>query len=166
MTVQLHSNKNLFPGVGAADLHRKRVLLLQKKLLQERRRQIKFTTVARQKKTRACWVRPLLLGHDTLGPWATTIPLMKEQDTDKFYTRFRMTPKAFDTLLAIVGPHLGKKSWRKPICPGERLAIFLRYDTSKPLNLKSQNSKLYVHSFQVCGEWTELCVTGDLLPCF
>lgn len=128
-------------------MQRKRVLFLQKKLLEERRREINAAKKARGKKVRACWVRPLLLGHDTLGPWATTIPLMKEQDTEKFYSTFRMTPKAFDTLLDLVGPHLGKQCWRKPICPGERLAIFLRYDTSNPLNLKSQNSKFCVTQY-------------------
>ncbi|KAK3925910.1 Protein ALP1-like [Frankliniella fusca] len=83
-------------------------------------------------KSRPCnprkfWVRPFLKLHDKMGPWCSTIPIMKEQDPDMFYSMFRMTPDAFDELLALVETHLIKKSMRKAVPPGERLAITLRY---------------------------------------
>lgn len=76
---------------------------------------------------RKWWVRPLLEGHDEHGAWSTLIPKMRQTDPERFYNFFRMTVPAFDNLLSLVGPHIQKKSYRKSICPGERLAITLRF---------------------------------------
>ncbi|XP_026288893.1 uncharacterized protein LOC113213886 isoform X1 [Frankliniella occidentalis] len=74
------------------------------------------------------WVRPMLQDHEKHGAWFTTIPRMRQSnDLERWYNFFRMTYEAFDQLLELVGPHILKKSWRKPISPGERLAITLRY---------------------------------------
>lgn len=85
----------------------------------------KMTLASYIKRSRRWWVRPILQ-HDTLGPWATTIPLMRNEDPETFYDMFRMSPESFDRLLDLVGRHLQKYSWREPISPGERLAITLR----------------------------------------
>ncbi|KAK3922219.1 Protein ALP1-like [Frankliniella fusca] len=78
------------------------------------------------KKTRRWWVRPVFADHDTNGAWATLIPMMRDTDPDLFYNFMRMTPQAFDKLLALIQPLIQKFSRRKPIAPGERLAITLR----------------------------------------
>ncbi|KAK3929699.1 Protein ALP1-like [Frankliniella fusca] len=79
------------------------------------------------KKTRRWWVRPVFADHDTNGAWATLIPMMRDTDPDLFYDFMRITPQAFDKLLALIQPLIQKFSWRKPIALGERLAITLRY---------------------------------------
>ncbi|KAK3916792.1 Protein ANTAGONIST OF LIKE HETEROCHROMATIN PROTEIN 1 [Frankliniella fusca] len=79
------------------------------------------------KSGRRWWQRPLFRSHDEFGAWNTLIPLLRETDEDLFFNFLRMTPGSFDRLLKKVSPFLQKKSWRKAIDPGERLAITLRY---------------------------------------
>jgi len=81
----------------------------------------------RAKPKRRWWVRPLFASHDEQGAWLNLIPQMRETDPDKFYNFMRMTPECFDRVLELVSPFLHKRSWRKFIEPGERLAITLRY---------------------------------------
>ncbi|XP_026291311.1 uncharacterized protein LOC113215862 [Frankliniella occidentalis] len=52
---------------------------------------------------------------------------MREYDQDEFYKFFRMTTDCFDWLLEKVGPFMRKRSNRKSVSAGERLAITLRY---------------------------------------
>jgi hypothetical protein len=79
------------------------------------------------KKGRRWWVRPIFEDHDTQGAWATLIPKMRSDDREKFYNFFAMWPEDFDEILEKVRPFITKSSRRKPICPGERLAVTLRY---------------------------------------
>ncbi|KAK3919743.1 Putative nuclease [Frankliniella fusca] len=75
---------------------------------------------------RRWWCRPILEDHDLFGAWFSLIPSLR-LDEDKFFNFLRMTPSAFDRLLSMVSPWLKKYSRRESICPGERLAITLRY---------------------------------------
>ena len=52
---------------------------------------------------------------------------MMEQDPEKFWDYLRMTPETFGELHAIVKPYLQKRPVKDYLCPGERLAITLRY---------------------------------------
>ncbi|KAK3931751.1 Protein ALP1-like [Frankliniella fusca] len=79
------------------------------------------------RRQRRWWVRPVFADHDTHGAWVSLIPTMRDTDRDLYYNFMRMTPECFDRLLALIMPFIRKYSWRKPIPPGERLAITLRY---------------------------------------
>lgn len=61
------------------------------------------------------------------GAYFTLIPTLRATDPDGFYNFMRMTVSTFDRLLELVGPCLQKRSKRKFVCPGEMLAITLRY---------------------------------------
>lgn len=81
----------------------------------------------RERAHRRWHTRPVLLDHEIHGAWFALIPVLRKTDHEGFYNFFRMTVEAFDRLLALVSPCLQKHSWRKPICPGEMLAITLRF---------------------------------------
>ncbi|XP_052125867.1 uncharacterized protein LOC127749901 [Frankliniella occidentalis] len=78
---------------------------------------------------------------------------MREYDQDEFYRFFRMTPDCFDWLLEKVGPFIRKRSNRKSVSAGERLAITLRYLASGD----SQSSLSYL--FRVFNEAISKIVT-------
>lgn len=102
-------------------------LLLVYALLSARHKSI--TPDVYRRKKRRWWVRPIFADHDQCGAWATLIPKLREGDEDMFFNFMRMTPAAFDKLLEKVSPFMMKVSWRKSVCPGERLAITLRCGT-------------------------------------
>jgi len=61
------------------------------------------------------------------GAWLTLITTMREYDREEYFKFMRMTPESFDWLLERVCPFIVKRSNRKPICAGERLAVTLRF---------------------------------------
>ncbi|XP_034234424.1 putative nuclease HARBI1 [Thrips palmi] len=61
------------------------------------------------------------------GAWFTLIPVLREFDKDEYFKFMRMTPEAFDWLLERVSPLIVKRSNRPAICPGQRLAVTLRF---------------------------------------
>jgi len=66
------------------------------------------------------------------GAWYTIIPFMMERDPEQFFEYLRMTPDTFSELLAIVRPYLQRRRVDAYLCPGERLALTLRYvDSSR-----------------------------------
>ncbi|KAK3923335.1 LOW QUALITY PROTEIN: Myoglobin [Frankliniella fusca] len=71
---------------------RKRCALLYLRLQAEKRR---LTVETYKKKVQK------VQHHDTLGAWATTIPIAKDHDPEVFYDMFRVWPEAFDRLLAL-----------------------------------------------------------------
>ncbi|KAK3921298.1 Protein ALP1-like [Frankliniella fusca] len=79
---------------------------------------------------------------------------MKKDDHEKFYETFRMTPKCFDWLLNLVQPFLEKRSFRKPVCPGERLAITLKF-------LASGDSYLTLEKYFLVSEPTISLVVSE-----
>ncbi|KAK3917403.1 Putative nuclease [Frankliniella fusca] len=97
-------------------------------LRRERLRLRTLAYLAKQKKDRRWWVRPIFLDRKLAGAWFSLIPVMREFDHDAHFNFLRMTPAGFDWLLQKVSPFLTKSSIRRePISAGERLAITLRY---------------------------------------
>ncbi|KAK3920137.1 Protein ALP1-like [Frankliniella fusca] len=83
--------------------------------------------LARRRKPRRWHVRPIFQSRETFGAWFSLVPVMRELDPDEFYRFFRMTVNCFDCLLEKVEPFITKRSNRKSVSAGERLAITLRY---------------------------------------
>ncbi|KAK3929773.1 Protein ALP1-like [Frankliniella fusca] len=79
---------------------------------------------------------------------------MKKDDHEKFYETFWMTPKCFDWLLNLVQPFLEKRSFRKPVCPGERLAITFKF-------LASGDSYLTLEKYFLVSEPTISLVVSE-----
>ena len=54
---------------------------------------------------------------------------MRLRDHESYFKYFRMTPSRFDHLLSLVGPAIIRQetNFRKPVSPGERLAVTIRY---------------------------------------
>ncbi|XP_034245708.1 putative nuclease HARBI1 [Thrips palmi] len=96
-------------------------------LKRERFRAVSCLKLAKKRKDRRFHVKPILLGRKMYGAWYSLIPEMREFDHEEFFNFMRMTPDSFDWLLDKVSPIITKKSLREPICPGERLAVTLRY---------------------------------------
>lgn len=82
---------------------------------------------APEKAERKWPVRPIFQDHEMFGAWFTLIPTLRATDPEGFYNFMRMTVDTFDRLLELLGPCLQKSSNRKFVCPGEMLAITLRY---------------------------------------
>ncbi|KAK3929761.1 Protein ALP1-like [Frankliniella fusca] len=83
--------------------------------------------LASRRQPRRWHVRPIFQDREIYGAWFSLVPVMRESDPDEFFRFFRMTPDCFDWLLQQVEPFITKKSNRKSISAGERLAITLRY---------------------------------------
>ncbi|XP_052131636.1 putative nuclease HARBI1, partial [Frankliniella occidentalis] len=109
--------------------------------------------LANRRQLKRWHVRPIFQDREIYGAWFSLIPLMKEADTDEYYRFFRMTPDCFDWLLEQVSPFITKKSNRKSISAGERLAITLRYLASGD----SQSSLSYL--FRVSNQAISKIVT-------
>ena len=96
-------------------LRRIRLLRLLKQREQERNRQ------------RRLWVRPVLAVRDEQGEFSTLVEQLRA-DPDGHHKYFRMLPADFDFLLQLVKDDIEKETttMRRPIPPGERLALTLR----------------------------------------
>ncbi|KAK3929758.1 Autoinducer-2 kinase [Frankliniella fusca] len=82
--------------------------------------------LASRRQPRRWHVRPIFQDREIYGAWFSLVPVMRESDPDEFFRFFRMTPDCFDWLLQQVEPFITKKSNRKSISAGKRLAITLR----------------------------------------
>ena len=72
------------------------------------------------------WVHDIFKKRNTLGEQKLISEL--REDTEKFFSYFRMSPQQFDELLRLVAPKITKKNtnWRPAISAEIRLAITLR----------------------------------------
>ncbi|KAK3916794.1 Protein ALP1-like [Frankliniella fusca] len=118
----LYIDSDYMQSSQSAEARRKKILDLTRVIVLHQK-----TCAIRAKYSRRWWVRPLFASHDEQGAWLNLIPQMRETDPDRFYNFMRMTPDCFDRVLELVSPYIRKRSWRKFIEPGERLAITLRH---------------------------------------
>ena len=106
-----------------ASLERQRLvrLLLLWRLRQQERQRLR--------RSRSCWVRPILLRRDQCGEYHTLVQEMRASDPEAHQRYFRMSVGDFDELLEKVRNKIEKAytQLRDPISPGERLAVTLRY---------------------------------------
>lgn len=72
------------------------------------------------------WVRPINVDRCAKGAFRNLFDEIKNTDGEMFFKYTRMTPDQFDTLLALVRPKLLKRSRRKPLSPGLRLAMTIK----------------------------------------
>jgi hypothetical protein len=86
-----------------------------------------YTMIPR--KPKRLWQREWLSRRGELGAYETLIAEMREEDEASFLNFLRMSPGTFDELLMKVTPLIDKHTTnlRKPISPGIRLAVTLRY---------------------------------------
>ncbi|KAK3925908.1 Protein ANTAGONIST OF LIKE HETEROCHROMATIN PROTEIN 1 [Frankliniella fusca] len=78
-----------------------------------------------RRRKRRWHVRPIFRDREIFGAWLSLIPIVRESDPEEFYRFLRMTPACFDWLLERVQPYIEKKSNRKGVSGGERLAVTL-----------------------------------------
>ncbi len=112
----------------------------------------------RERKRRACWVRPWLLRRMEHGQYHQLMRELEVEDVPAFRNFLRMDPQMFQELLLRVGPRIEKhQTWfRSPLEPGLKLAITLRH-------LATGNSyKSLMYSFRVahntiCRMLPEVC---------
>lgn len=79
-----------------------------------------------ERKKRQCWVSPLCNLRPLHGFYAAIFPTLCNMDRE-FLNYFRMPVARFESLLALIGPTITRKtSVRKPISAGERLCLTLR----------------------------------------
>ncbi|XP_042273182.1 uncharacterized protein LOC121900727 [Thunnus maccoyii] len=81
-----------------------------------------------RKRKRKYWVHPILRRCQEQGEFHLLIKELRNSP-DRFQVYFRMSVVQFDTLLAILEPHIKKKTtnFRDPIDPEQRLAVYLIY---------------------------------------
>ena len=74
------------------------------------------------------WVRPVLAAREELGEYHHLVQQLR-QDPEGHHRYFRMYPDDFDVLLDLVKGDVEKETtnMRRPIPPGERLAVTLRF---------------------------------------
>ena len=96
-------------------LRRIRILRLLREREQQRHRQQRL------------WVRPVLATRNEEGEYCLLVQQLRG-DPDGFHKYFRMLPADFDFLLDLVKVDIEKETttMRRPIPPGERLALTLR----------------------------------------
>ena len=98
-------------------------------LLFEVVRAVRSKRPKRKPKRRQCWVMPYLRQRVECGYYNT---IMKELSTESplLYRNFtRINEALFDEIVLLVTPHIRRRMtyWRRPIEPGLRVAITLRY---------------------------------------
>lgn len=81
---------------------------------------------AQKKKKRRWWVKPVNRNREKYGEFRRVMLELKLNVKEWYFTYTRMSPSLFESLLAIVGPSLVKKSIRTPLSPCQRLIITLR----------------------------------------
>ncbi|XP_051167790.1 uncharacterized protein LOC127285696 [Leptopilina boulardi] len=79
-----------------------------------------------RKKSRRWGDRPINRRRDVLGEYETLFQEMQD-DEEYFFKYTRMNKEIYQHLLAKVTPYLLKRSRRKPLTPGHRLSMTLRY---------------------------------------
>jgi hypothetical protein len=83
----------------------------------------------RRRARRRFWVKPWLLRRPQYGHYETLLAELLVEDHPGFQNHQRVSPELFQELLNRVGPRIERQTtfWRKPLEPGLRLAITLRY---------------------------------------
>ena len=78
---------------------------------------------------RKFWVRPWLLRREIYGNYESLMQELAAEDIPGYIAFQRICPEIFQELLELVAPRIEKQTthWRKPIPPGVRLALTLRY---------------------------------------
>ena len=127
-------------------------LLLLRVLRVMKRRQKKV------RKRRRCWVHPYLQRREEKGYYNN---LMKElaAENPQLYRNFTRIPEElFDEIVERVTPHIKKKLtfWRRPIEPGLRVAITLRYLATGE-SYKSLSYQFRVAHNTICHIVPETC---------
>ena len=84
------------------------------------------------RKRKRMWVRKINQARLCKGEYHSLIREMRLRDHESYFKYFRMTPSRFDHLLSLVGPAIIRQetNFRKPVSPGERLAVTIRYLTT------------------------------------
>ncbi len=97
--------------------------MMMVQVLQRQRR------VQRRRRRRTVWVRPWLERRVELGQYTRLLEELRVEDVRAFKNFLRMDPDMFHELLDRMVPRLTKKETfcRKPLSPGLKLAITLRY---------------------------------------
>jgi hypothetical protein len=83
----------------------------------------------RQRKKKSVWVREWLLKRLKYGAYEKLMKHLREGDVKSFRNFVRMHPETFNQMVIDLTPMLQKKAtnFRKPLSPGLKLAITLRY---------------------------------------
>lgn len=74
---------------------------------------------------RSHWVRVIFQSRTSLGEYYALIQEKRLVDHTSFYKYFHMSPTKFDELLSYIGAVIARM--RRPMSPGESLAVTLRY---------------------------------------
>lgn len=112
----------------------------------------------RRYRRRTIWVQDWLKERPLHGAWANLIPTLAGTSKPTYRNTFRMDEEMFNEILERVRPHIEKKVTfcRKPIQPGLRLAITLRFlatgDSYRSLALLFR-----VHQSTICKIIYETC---------
>ena len=83
----------------------------------------------RQRKRRSCWVFPYLKRRDDRGCYETLMKELASENPDLYRNFTRITEEIFREIVERVTPRIRRNVtyWRRPISPGLRVAITLRY---------------------------------------
>jgi len=120
------------PLIGAQHV---RLANLRLQLLQVQRRQ-DFLVAAtlledqrqhQQQRRRTMWVKPWLLRRVTLGQYDTLMQELMRESRGDFKTFLRMELEMFREMLDRVAPRIEKSQDGRPLSPGLKLAITLRF---------------------------------------
>ena len=98
------------------------LLLLVRQLDRQRQRR-------RRRRQRRFWVRPWIGRRHQLGTYSTLMAELQRESRGDFASFLRMEPRMFHELLQRVTPRIRRSvtRFRRPLEPGLRLAITLRY---------------------------------------
>ncbi|XP_046383400.1 protein ALP1-like [Ischnura elegans] len=76
---------------------------------------------------RRWWVRPINQDREQRGAYSNIFAAMRTMDEEEFFKYTRMSRRQFDTLVKLLTPLLKKRSQRKALSVGQRLAMTLKY---------------------------------------
>ena len=81
------------------------------------------------RKRKSVWVREWLLNRPRYGMYVKLMKHLSEGDAKSFKNFVRLDPNMFNQMVEDLTPKLQKKTinWRKPLSPGLKLTITLRY---------------------------------------
>ena len=83
----------------------------------------------RQRKRRITWVKDWIKNRESQGAFHQLMKEISLIDTSSYRNFVRMDATTFEELLTMISPRIHRQNtvMRKAICPGERLAITLRF---------------------------------------
>ena len=98
----------------------------------------------RAARRRKWWMKPWLRRRTFLGQYTRLMEEMRREDIPSYTNYMRMPPELVDEVLQRIGHRIEKQTtfWRKPLSPGLRFAITMRYlasgDSYKSLQYDSE----------------------------